>query len=164
MRKKAQPTAASPVPRATQVPVNVAAAQLPMSRRRNESKIWRETKMRRSVTKFADILKGTESEGKEKHVPTIEIMKEHGSDNQDLVHVVVGKETPRPNTVKHHIVGIELHGVKQDVQVADLGRAEFGPSFSNPNISFHTSLDQFKSFSAISYCNLHGLWPNCVEV
>jgi superoxide reductase len=114
--------------------------------------------------KFTDILKSAESEGKEKHVPTIEMIKEHGSDKQDLVHVVVGKETPHPNTVEHHIVWIELHGVKQDGQVVDIGRAEFGPSFTSPTISFHISLDQFKTFCALSYCNIHGLWQNCVEV
>jgi len=113
---------------------------------------------------FADVLKNAESEGKEKHVPTIEMMKEHGSDKQNLMHVVVGKETPHPNTVEHHIVWVQLFGVKIDDQVIDLGRAEFGPSFTSPNISFHTPLEGFKAFCALSYCNIHGVWQSCIEV
>jgi superoxide reductase len=113
---------------------------------------------------FADILKSADSEGKEKHVPSIETMKAHGSEAQDLIHVVVGKETPHPNTVEHHIVWIESYGIKTDGQVVDLGRVEFGPTYTNPSISFHTPLDQFKALCALSYCNIHGLWQNCIEV
>ncbi|MBT4512210.1 MAG: desulfoferrodoxin [Chloroflexi bacterium] len=113
---------------------------------------------------FAEVLKSAESEGKEKHVPTIEIMREHGSDKVDIVHVLVGKETPHPNTVEHHIAWAQLFGVKTDGQVVDLGRAEFGPALTSPNISFHTSLDGYKAFCALSYCNVHGLWQNCIEV
>ncbi|MFO8009947.1 MAG: desulfoferrodoxin family protein [Dehalococcoidia bacterium] len=114
---------------------------------------------------FAEVLKSAEAEGKEKHVPTIEIMKEHGSDKTDLIHVVIGKETPHPNTVEHHIVWLEVFGVKKDNgQVVDLGRAAFGPAFTSPNISFHTPLDQFKAICALSYCNIHGLWQNCIEI
>ncbi len=114
---------------------------------------------------FAEILKGADVEGKEKHVPTIELIKEHGSDKLDLVHIIVGKETPHPNTTEHHIAWLETFGVKKDNgQVVYLGRAEFGPSFTNPNISFHVQFDQFKSIYALSYCNLHGLWQSCIDV
>ena len=113
---------------------------------------------------FGDIIKDATSEGKEKHVPFIEIMTAHGSEANDLVHVVVGKETPNPNTIEHHIVWIELFGVKSDGQVINLGRSEFAPSFTNPNISFHALVDQFKAFYALSYCNLHGVWQNSIEV
>ncbi len=115
--------------------------------------------------KFADILKSAEAEGKEKHVPTIEIMKEHGSEKMDLIHVTVGKQTPHPNTIEHHIAWIEAFGViKETGQVVSLGRANFGPSFTQPNISFHTPLDQFKAVCALSYCNIHGLWQNCMDL
>ena len=113
---------------------------------------------------FAEIIKGTESEGKEKHVPFIEVMKAHGSDELDVIHVVVGKETPHPNTVEHHIAWIELFGVKQNEQVIALGRADFAPCFANPNVSFHAPVEQFKAFCALSYCNIHGVWQNCIEV
>jgi len=83
--------------------------------------------------KFADILKGAESEGKEKHVPIIEIDKERGREGVDIVRVVVGKDVPHPNTVEHHIAWIELYGVKKDEQVIDLGRTAFTPTYTNPN-------------------------------
>ncbi len=113
---------------------------------------------------FAEILKSADSEGKEKHVPFIEVLKGHGDQGENLVHVVVGKETPHPNTVEHHIVWIELYGVKKDGQVIDLGRAEFAPSFTSPSISFHAPVGEFKAFCALSYCNIHGVWQNCIEV
>ena len=113
---------------------------------------------------FGDILKDATAEGKEKHVPFIEIMTGHGSEANDLVHVVVGKETPHPNTIEHHIAWVELFGVKKDGQVISIGRTDFAPSFTNPNISFHAPVDQFKTFYALSYCNLHGVWQNSLEV
>ena len=113
---------------------------------------------------FGDILKDAASEGKEKHVPFIEVMAAHGSEANDLVHVMVGKETPHPNTIEHHIAWVELFGVKKDGQVINLGRSDFAPSFTNPNISFHAQVDQFKAFYALSYCNIHGVWQNSLEV
>ena len=77
---------------------------------------------------------------------------------------MVGKETPHPNTIEHHIAWIELFGVKKDGQVINLGRCGFAPSFTNPNVSFHVPVDQFKAFYALSYCNIHGVWQNSIEV
>ena len=114
--------------------------------------------------KFGDILKSKDAEGKEKHVPIIEVGKGKGEAGADIVHVVVGKEVPHPNTIEHHIVWIELYGVKKDGQVIDLGRSDFAPSYTNPNVRFQVPVGQFKAFCALAYCNIHGLWENCVEV
>ncbi len=114
--------------------------------------------------KFGDILKNKEAEGREKHVPAIEVGKGKGEAGADIVHVVVGKEVPHPNTVEHHIAWIELFGVKKDGQAVDLGRADFAPSYTNPNVRFQVPVGQFKSFCALAYCNLHGVWENCLEV
>jgi len=113
---------------------------------------------------FKDILKSVESEGKEKHVPVIEIGKGRGESEADIVHVVVGKETPHPNTVEHHIAWVELFGVKQDGQVINLGRTVFTPTYTNPNVRFQMSVAEFKAFCALAYCNIHGVWENCLEV
>ncbi len=114
---------------------------------------------------FAEILKSAEAEGKEKHVPTIEVIREHAGEKVDLIHVTVGKETPHPNTTEHHIVWVDVFGVKKENgQVVNLGRAAFGPTFTSPDISWHTPLDQFKAICALSYCNVHGLWQNCIEI
>jgi len=115
--------------------------------------------------KFEEILKGLESEGKEKHVPAIEIGKGRGAHTDvDIVRVVVGKEVPHPNTLEHHIAWIEVYGVKKDGQVVCLGTSTFAPTFTNPNIRLQVPVPEFKAFCALSYCNIHGLWKNCIEV
>lgn len=112
---------------------------------------------------FGEILKSAQSEGKEKHVPVIEVHKGKGEGGADMVHVIVGKETPHPNTIEHHISWIEVYGVKQDGQVINLGRSEFAPGITSPNTRFQVAADQFKAFCAVSYCNLHGVWQNCID-
>ncbi|MFW6102984.1 MAG: desulfoferrodoxin family protein [Chloroflexota bacterium] len=115
--------------------------------------------------RIGELYKAPEEEGKEKHVPVIEIGKGKGEGSADIVHVVVGKEVPHPNTVEHHIAWVQLFGVKKDTgQVIDLGRCDFGPSFTAPNVRYQVPVDQFKSFCAVEYCNIHGLWDYCVEV
>ncbi len=113
---------------------------------------------------FQDILKNVESEGKEKHVPAIEIGKGKGEGETDIIQVAVGKETPHPNTVEHHIAWVELFGVKKDGQVINLGRAAFAPAYTNPNVRFQVPVAEFKAFCALAYCNIHGVWENCLEV
>ena len=114
--------------------------------------------------KLGDILKSTEAEGKEKHVPAIEVGKGKGEGGADIVHVVVGKEVAHPNTIEHHIAWIEVFGIKKDGRVIDLGRSAFAPAYTNPNVRFQVKLEEFKAFCALSYCNIHGVWENCLEV
>ncbi len=113
---------------------------------------------------FADILKGREGEGKEKHVPFIEIGRGKGEAGTDIVHVIVGKEMAHPNTVEHHIAWLDVFGVKQNGQVIDLGCSTFAPGYTSPNVRFQLPLADFKAFCAIAYCNIHGVWENCLEV
>jgi len=114
--------------------------------------------------KFGEILKGRESEGREKHVPAIEIGRGRGKEDVDVVRVVVGKDVPHPNTAEHHIAWIELYGVKKDGQVVDLGMTAFAPGYTNPNVRFQVPVPEFKTFCALAYCNIHGVWENCIEV
>jgi superoxide reductase len=107
---------------------------------------------------LADIAKTAATEGKEKHVPVIELHKGHGPDGADLVRVIVGKETAHPNTIEHHIAWLELFGVKPDGQVISLGKADFGPSYTAPNVAFQVNVSDFASYLALSYCNVHGVW------
>ena len=113
---------------------------------------------------FRDVLKNVESEGKEKHVPVIEIGKGKGEGGADIVHVVVGKDVPHPNTSEHHIAWMEVFGVKKNEQVIALGRSDFAPGYTNPNIRFQVPIGEFKAFCALAYCNIHGVWENCLEV
>ncbi|VUT28107.1 MAG: Superoxide reductase [Candidatus Syntrophoarchaeum sp. GoM_oil] len=114
--------------------------------------------------KLGDILKSAESEGREKHVPVIEVGKGRGEEGAEIVHVVVGKVVPHPNTAEHHIAWIEVYGVKKDGQVVCIGKSAFAPGFTNPNVRFQVPLANFKAFCALSYCNIHGLWESCIEL
>ena len=93
--------------------------------------------------KFGDILKSAEDEGKEKHVPVIEV------EGTDTVRIIVGKEIPHPNTVEHHIEWIELFGIKDNDQVISIGRTTFEPTFADPNVAFKVKTDEFKAFCAL---------------
>jgi superoxide reductase len=52
--------------------------------------------------KFGEFIKGADKEGKEKHVPFIEVKHCTGC-NETKITVIVGKEVKHPNTVEHHI-------------------------------------------------------------
>ena len=114
--------------------------------------------------KFGEIIKGKEAEGKEKHVPVIEVEKGKGEGGADIVHVVVGKEVPHPNTVEHHICWVQLYGIKKDNQVIDLGRCDFAPTYTEPNVRYQVKVEQFKAFCALEYCNVHGVWESTLEL
>jgi superoxide reductase len=113
---------------------------------------------------FSEIIKTEKDEGKEKHVPLMEIAKGY-REGKDIVRVVVGHETPHPNTPDHHIAWIELYGIKKDNnQVINIGRTACTPVYSNPNVRFQiNNIEDFKSFHALAYCNIHGLWSSSLE-
>lgn len=114
---------------------------------------------------FSEIIKTEKDEGNEKHVPHMEIDKGHKS-GRDIIRVVVGHGTPHPNTLEHHIVWIELYGMKTDAnQIINIGRAACAPVYSNPNVRFQiNNIDDFQFFYALSYCNIHGLWANLLKL
>jgi len=102
----------------------------------------------------------------EKHVPVIEVL-----DNKDgnlKVAVAVGKEIAHPNTAEHHISWIELYfkpeGGNFPIMV---GRAEFsshsGP-ISEPKAVFELRCEKKGELTALSYCNIHGLWEGKTEI
>ncbi len=113
---------------------------------------------------FSEIIKTEIDEGKEKHIPHLEIDK-GWKENSNIIRVVVGHETPHPNTVEHHIAWIELYGIKKENdQVINIGRTACTPVYSNPNVRFQINqIEDFKSFHALAYCNIHGLWANSLE-
>jgi len=111
-----------------------------------------------------ELYKTAETEGKEKHVPELEIMKGSGKDGKDVVRITVGKDVSHPNTVEHHIAWAQLVGVKGNGMVIDLGKVNFAPAYTEPSADFHVKLDDFKSLVATSYCNIHGLWESSVDL
>ncbi|MCX6012339.1 MAG: desulfoferrodoxin family protein [Chloroflexi bacterium] len=112
--------------------------------------------------KFGELLKDKTSEGKEKHVPAIDIEKD--SSGVDTIRVVVGKDVAHPNTIEHHIVWIDLFGLTKEGKTTFLGHIDLSPVYSNPVLVVRASTSQFKSLFALSYCNLHGVWENNIDV
>ena len=106
--------------------------------------------------KIAGLIKGTEKEGKEKHVPVIELVTcpECG---ENVVKITVGKETPHPNTLEHHIEWIMLFGVKAGLAV-HIVSFDLGATYGVPTVVTHANLDGFSELIAVEYCNIHGLW------
>ena len=115
---------------------------------------------------FTTLFKTPEVEGKEKHVPVIERGSGHSGTHDDIIIVTVGKEIPHPNTIEHHIMYIELFGVKKaNNQVIFLGRQDFAPTYTDSVAKFKVAnLGDFKAIGALSYCNLHGVWKNTFEL
>lgn len=116
------------------------------------------------IMRFSDIVKGRTSEGKEKHIPAIELLKGRGKDSKDLVEIVVGKEALHPNTPEHFIVWIQAFGVLKDGHVLDLGRAVFKPGLNRPVYAFDIDSSEYKHLFTFSYCNLHGVWEQHLEI
>ncbi len=113
--------------------------------------------------KFGELIKGADKEGKEKHVPFIEV-KHCAGCNETEITVIVGKEVKHPNTVEHHIAWIQLYGVKENGQLIHLMSADLAPVVSEPCAHICIKKDQFKSLIALEYCNLHGVWENTVDL
>ncbi|HIP88816.1 MAG TPA: superoxide reductase [Thermococcus paralvinellae] len=101
----------------------------------------------------------------EKHVPVIEYEKEG-----DLikVEVSVGKEIPHPNTPEHHIAWIELYfhpeGEKFPIMVGRVAFTNHSDPLTEPRAIFFFRTQKKGKLYALSYCNIHGLWENSVEV
>ncbi|MFC2082031.1 desulfoferrodoxin family protein [Candidatus Bipolaricaulota bacterium] len=106
--------------------------------------------------KLGDLIKGASQEGKEKHVPVIELVNcdECG---KNAVKVTVGVEVAHPNTIEHHIKWVALFGVKGGVAV-HIATFDLGPTFGFPTVVAHASMEGLSELIAIEYCNIHGLW------
>lgn len=113
--------------------------------------------------RFGDILNTKEKEGKEKHVPVIEI-KKGAEGGEDLINITVGKEVPHPNTIEHHIKWIQFYGVKKTNQVIHLGTFDIGPTYAAPKVTTYVKTSEFKTLIALEYCNIHGVWENSLDI
>ena len=110
--------------------------------------------------KFADFIKGAADETQEKHVPSIKI-KECDSCPDPQITISVVKH---PNTVEHHIDWLQLYGVKEKGPIVHLLTASLVPVVADACAHVCIKKGEFKSLVALSYCNLHGLWENKVDL
>lgn len=113
----------------------------------------------------------------EKHIPVIEMLAKAKKGENIKLSVSVGKQIPHPNTTEHHIMWIDVQFLAEDEKFPyHLGRFEFlahGASTQGPNTStIYTQPEIFLNFKteksgvvyAYSYCNIHGLWSNLMEL
>lgn len=114
---------------------------------------------------------------KEKHVPVIEAPAKVKSGEMFDVTVSIGKEIAHPNTTEHHIRWISAYFMPRDAKfVYDLGHFEFnahgeavtganqGPVYTHHKATFGMKTTQPGTLIAMSYCNIHGLWDNSMEI
>jgi superoxide reductase len=112
--------------------------------------------------KLGELIKGGAQEGREKHVPVIELVtcKECGD---KAVKITVGKEVPHPNTIEHHIKWISLFGVKNGIAI-HIASFDLGPTYGSPTVMTHVNLEGLTELVAIEYCNIHGLWESSLAL
>jgi len=112
--------------------------------------------------RIGDLFKTEAQEGKEKHVPVIELVACPDC-GEKIVKVTVGKEVPHPNTIEHHIKWIALYGVKGKIAV-HVGTFDLGPTYGVPIVTAHVNLGEFSELIAVEYCNIHGLWESSLTI
>ena len=113
----------------------------------------------------------------EKHAPTIEIPEVVKASEPFAITVRVGKEIPHPNTTEHFIGWIMVYfKAKEGKFVHNIGKFEFtshgestegankGPAYTSPIATFMVKLEKPGTLVAVSYCNIHGLWENSVDI
>lgn len=104
----------------------------------------------------------------EKHVPELEV--ENLGENKYQVTATVGKEIAHPNTLEHHIDWIKVfflvEGEKLPVEVAEYKFQAHGESdlFTEPTATATFTTEKKGTLYALSYCNIHGLWENSLEL
>ncbi|MCD6136443.1 desulfoferrodoxin [Candidatus Bipolaricaulota bacterium] len=111
---------------------------------------------------LGELIKTGSQEGKEKHVPVIELVscEECGT---NAVKITVGKEVPHPNTIEHHIKWIALFGVKKGVAV-HIATFDLGPTYGIPEVMTHVNTEGLSELIAVEYCNVHGLWEGSLKL
>jgi superoxide reductase len=112
---------------------------------------------------FTDYLKKSDSEGKEKHVPSI-LATNCSTCDEIGVAIKVGKEIFHPSLPEHHIEYIELFGVTDAEKLVPLTKFDLSKENTIPYVKTHIKKGLFKKLIALSYCNVHGLWENEITV
>jgi superoxide reductase len=113
----------------------------------------------------------------EKHVPVIEAPQSVKTDEYFEVKASMGKEVSHPNTTEHHIRWIKLHFKPDNDKFSyEVGNFEFtahgesvagadqGPVFTDHSVTARMKIKQPGVLFATSYCNIHGLWQNAMEI
>lgn len=106
----------------------------------------------------------------EKHVPVIHLPEKVKKGEEIEIKTLIGEEIPHPNTLEHHIAWVKVfyhpEGSKFPIEI---GNYEFvahgeGEVYCEPYITTKVKLNKSGTIHALSYCNIHGLWENSVDV
>lgn len=106
----------------------------------------------------------------EKHVPTIEAPEVVRENELVEVRVNIGEAEAHPNTFEHHIAWIKLYfhpeGAKFPIEIGTYDFTAHGENelFTDPYVISRFKTDKPGTIIASSYCNIHGLWENQVEL
>ena len=106
----------------------------------------------------------------EKHVPAIIAPESVKAGELAKIKVRVGEEIAHPNTLEHHISWIKLLYVAEGSNLlVELANNEFSANgelecFTEPCMQVCVKLPKSGKLIAVSYCNIHGLWENSVDI
>ncbi len=106
----------------------------------------------------------------EKHVPVIHAPEAVKAGDLVDVKVLVGEEIAHPNTFEHYIAWMKVYfqpeGSKFPVEIGNFNFAAHGEAglFTEPCASLSFKAEKSGTIYATSYCNIHGLWENSVEL
>lgn len=106
----------------------------------------------------------------EKHVPAIIVPESIKAGEPVEIKVHVGEEIAHPNTLEHHIQWIKVFFKPEDskfpVEMGDYKFTAHGEydAFNEPSVITVARLPKSGTLYAVSYCNIHGLWENEVEI
>ncbi|MGB5823965.1 MAG: class II SORL domain-containing protein [Proteocatella sp.] len=106
----------------------------------------------------------------EKHVPVISLPEKINSNESFSVTVSIGDAIAHPNTLEHHISWMKLFYVQEGssilVEVADMKFGSHGEldNFTDPFFTTKIKVSKPGKLVAMSYCNIHGLWENEIDI
>ncbi len=106
----------------------------------------------------------------EKHVPVIHAPETIKKGDVVDVKVLVGEEIAHPNTFEHYIAWIKVYfqpeGHKFPIEIANMNFAAHGENglLTPPSATVSFKAETSGTIYATSYCNIHGLWENSVEL
>lgn len=106
----------------------------------------------------------------EKHVPAIHAPQSVKAGEVVEIKALIGEAIPHPNTFEHHIAWLKLYfqpsGSNFPVEIATFDFSAHGESdlFTEPFVTARFAATESGTIMATSYCNIHGLWENNIEL
>ncbi|MFA5576777.1 MAG: class II SORL domain-containing protein [Tissierellaceae bacterium] len=106
----------------------------------------------------------------EKHVPVIDAPEKVKLGDLVDVKVSIGDEIPHPNTFEHYISWMKVYfqpeGHKFPIEIGNFNFTAHGESdlLTEPSVALKFKPAKSGTLYAVSYCNIHGLWENSLEL